>query len=136
MSASILLIDDDPLLVQMLGAIIADLGRIRFATSGEAALRQMAQEAPDLVLLDAEMPGMCGLEVCRTIRSGAHYGDIPVIFVTAHRDEEFEMRGFDAGAVDFIHKPVSAAILRARVRTHARLKQAEDTIRRMGLTIP
>lgn len=136
MTASILLIDDDPLLVQMLGAMLADLGRIRFATGGVAALQQMEREAPDLVLLDAEMPGMNGFEVCRTIRSSAQYDDIPVIFVTAHRDEEFQVRCLDAGAVDFIHKPVSAAILRARVRTHVRLKQAQDTIRRMALTDP
>jgi len=136
MSVSILLVDDDPLLVQMMGAMLGDLGRVRFATSGEAALEQIAAEAPDLVLLDSEMPGMSGLDVCRTIRSNGEYGDIPVIFVTGHRDEEFEVRCLDAGAVDFIHKPVSGPILRARVRTHVRLKQALDTIRRMALTDP
>lgn len=136
MSASILLVDDDPLLVQMMGAMLAELGRVRFATSGEAALRQMAQEVPDLVLLDAEMPGMSGFELCRMIRSCAEYGDIPVIFVTAHQDEGFEVQGFEMGAVDFINKPVSAPVLRARVRTHVRLKRALDTIRRMALTDP
>lgn len=136
MSASILLVDDDPLLVRMMGAMLGDLGRVRFATSGEAALQQMAQDPPDLVLLDAEMPGMSGFEVCRTIRSCGEYDDIPVIFVTAHHDEAFEVHGFDVGAVDFINKPVSGPILRARVRTHVRLKQALDTIRRMALTDP
>lgn len=136
MSASILLVDDDPLLVQMMGAMLADLGRVRFATSGEAALRQMAQEAPDLVLLDAEMPDMNGFEVCRRIRSSAEYEDIPVIFVTAHQDDAIEVQGFESGAVDFINKPVSPAVLRARVRTHVRLKRALDTIRRMALTDP
>lgn len=136
MSASILLVDDDPLLVQLIAAMLSDLGRIRFATSGDAALRLMAQETPDVVLLDAEMPGMSGVEVCRMLRSCGEYDDIPVIFVTAHRDEEFELRCFEAGAVDFIHKPVSAPLLRARVRTHVRLKLALDTIRRMALTDP
>jgi diguanylate cyclase (GGDEF)-like protein len=136
MSASILVVDDDPLLVQMIGAMLGDLGRVRFATSGEAALRMLAQEPPDVVLLDSEMPGMNGFEVCRTIRAGGDHDDIPVIFVTAHRDEEFELRCFEAGAVDFIHKPVNAPILRARVRTQVRLKQALDTIRRMALTDP
>ncbi|WP_296942929.1 two-component system response regulator [uncultured Massilia sp.] len=136
MSASILLVDDDPLLVRMMGVMLGDLGRVRFATSGEAALRQMASELPDVVLLDAEMPGMGGLEVCRAIRACAEYDAVPVIFVTAHRDEEFEARGFDAGAADIVNKPVSAALLRARVRTHVRLKQALETIRRLAPADP
>lgn len=136
MSASILVVDDDPLLVQMIGAMLGDIGRVRFATSGEGALRQMAQAIPDLVLLDAEMPGMSGLDVCRTIRSRAEYDDVPLIFVTAHRDDAFELRGLAAGAADFIHKPVSAPILRARVGTHLRLQQALDAVRRAGTIDP
>lgn len=136
MTASILVVDDDPLLVRMIGSMLGDLGRVRFATSGEVALHLMGQEPPDVVLLDAEMPGMNGFDACRAIRSSSEYEDIPVIFVTAHRDEEFELRCFEAGGVDFIHKPVSAPILRARVGTQVRLKQALDTIRRMALTDP
>lgn len=131
MSASILLVDDDPLLVRMIGAMLGDLGRVRFATGGAAALQLMAQETPDLVLLDAEMPGMGGLEVCAAIRADPGYAGVPVLFVSAHGDEEFARRCLGAGAADLIHKPVCAALLQARVATHLRLKQALDTIRRM-----
>lgn len=131
MSASILLVDDDPLLVRMIGAMLGDFGKVRFATSGAAALHQMAQETPDLVLLDAEMPGMGGLEVCAAIRADPGYAEVPVLFVSAHGEEEFALRCLGAGAADLIHKPVCAALLRARVATHLRLKRALDTIRRM-----
>lgn len=136
MSAAILVVDDDPLLVQLMGAMLGDLGRIRFATSAEAALGQIAAERPDLVLLDAEMPGMGGFELCRTIKSSLEWGEIPVIFVTAHDEQEYEVRCFDMGAADFIRKPVSRTILRARVQTQLRLTQALDTVRRMALTDP
>lgn len=134
MSASILVVDDDPLLVQLMGAMLGDLGRIRFATNGPSALQQLAHDRPDLILLDAQMPGMGGFEVCRAIRSSRDYDGIPVIFVTARHDEEFEVRCFEAGAADFIHKPVSAPVLRARVRSHVRLKRAQDSVRQLALT--
>lgn len=134
MPASILLVDDDPLLVQLMGAMLADLGRVRFATDGEAALRQLGAERPDLILLDVQMPRMDGFAVCRSIKTSGELDDIPIIFVTAESDEDFEVRCFDAGAADFIHKPVSRPILRARVQTQLRLKQALDTVRRMALS--
>lgn len=134
MSVSILVVDDDPALVQVTGAMLSDLGRVRFATSGQAALRQIALERPDIVLLDAEMPEMGGFEVCRRIRASNELDDIPVIFVTMHTDEAFEARCLEAGAVDFLHKPVSRLLMRARVQTHLRLKQALDTVRRMALS--
>lgn len=134
MAASILVVDDDPALVQLMGAMLADLARVRFAMSGEAALRQIALERPDLILLDSEMPRMGGFEVCRTVRSSGELDDIPIIFVTMHSDQHFEARCLEAGAVDFIRKPVSRLLLRARVQTHLRLKHALDTIRRTALT--
>ncbi|SFD14480.1 response regulator [Massilia yuzhufengensis] len=129
MPASILVVDDDPLLVQMIGAMLDRIGRIRFATSGEAALQLMAQEAPDVILLDAHMSGTSGLEVCTAIRSRHGHDDIAILFVTAELDDDFEAQAFAAGATDIVHKPLSAALLRARVATHVRLKQALDSLR-------
>ena len=134
MPASLLLVDDDPKLVQLMGRLLGDLGRIRFATSGEAALRQARAERPDLILLDAEMPGMNGFDTCAALKAEPELSDVPVIFVTSHTDLDHEVLGFSVGAADFIHKPVSEPILRARVTTQLRLKQLSDELRRVAST--
>lgn len=134
MRPSLLLVDDDPTLIQLMGRLLGDLGRIRFATSGEAALRQAHAERPDLILLDAEMPGMNGFDTCVALKAAPDLSDVPVIFVTSHTDLDHEMLGFSVGAADFIHKPVSEHILRARVTAHLRLKQLSDELRRMANT--
>ena len=86
------------------------------------------RRSPDLVLLDIKMPGMDGYEVCRRLKQHATTRDIPVIFVTALGEEEDETRGLDAGAIDYITKPVSPRILRARVRAHLSAKDAQDRL--------
>lgn len=129
MPISLLLVDDDPKLVQLMGKLLADLGRIRFATNGEAALRQARAEPPDLILLDAEMPGMNGFDTCAALKAQPELADVPVIFVTAHTDLDKELRGFQVGAADFVHKPFSEPVLRARVSTHLRVKQLTDELR-------
>lgn len=134
MPASLLLVDDDPKLVQLMGRLLGDLGRIRFATSGEAALRQARAERPDLILLDAEMPGMNGFDTCAALKAEPELSDVPVIFVTSHTDLDHEVLGFSVGAADFIHKPFSEPILRARVTTQLRLKQLSDELRRVAST--
>lgn len=127
---SILVVDDNVHLIAQLGKMLAPLGQIRFATAGKPALEQMRSQPPDLVLLDAEMPDMNGYAVCQAMRADPELEGIPVIFVTAHDDEDAEVRGLAAGAVDFIAKPVKEAILLARVRTHLRLKSLTDELRR------
>ncbi len=127
---SILLVDDNVHLIAMLGKMLAPIGRVQFATSGEDALEQIRRHPPDLVLLDTEMPGMSGYAVCEVLRADAELREIPVIFVTAHDDAEAEVRGLAAGAVDFIAKPVNEAVLLARVSTHLRLKAMTDDLRR------
>jgi diguanylate cyclase (GGDEF)-like protein len=100
------------------------------ATSGAQALQVAAGKQPDIVLLDVVMPGMDGYEVCQRLKAQETTHDIPVIFVTAHDDEEAETRGLDVGAVDFIAKPINPKIVRARVRTHVTLKRQADLLRR------
>ena len=126
---SILLVDDDVAHIRIMGRVLSDLGRIRFATDGEGALRQMQDASPDLVLLDAEMPGMSGYEVCAAMQSDAVLRDVPVIFVTGHSSQAFELDGLAAGAVDFIAKPISAPLLVARAKTQLRLKRLTDELR-------
>ncbi len=131
--AQILIVDDDPIVVQMLGRILGDRAQLRFATDGATALALARERAPDLVLLDAEMPKMSGFQVCEALRDDAALADVPVIFVTAHDDPAFELAGFAIGAVDFIAKPFSAPVVQARVATHLRLKRATDELRRLSM---
>lgn len=117
MLPSLVLVDDDPKLVQLMGRQLGDLGRIRSATRGEAAPRQALAQRPDLMLLDAEMPGMNRFDTCAAIKAGPELNDVPVIFVAAHTDLALAVQGFSVGAADFIHKPFSEPILRARGTT-------------------
>ncbi len=133
---NILIVDDNPGMVQTLAGILLEVGEVRFATNGPAALRSMGQFLPDIILLDAEMPGMDGFEVCTLIRTDPELSDVPVIMVTAHHDAEFELAGFRAGAADFVTKPVSPQLLVARVKTHLRLKNATDEMRRVSKVDP
>lgn len=108
------------------------------ATSGAQALQLCQDQAPDLVLLDVEMPEMDGFEVCRRLKASELTRNIPVIFVTAHTDPAQETQGLEVGAVDFISKPVNPSVLRARARTHLMLKFQSDMLRELvyldGLT--
>ncbi len=125
----LLLVDDQPINIQALHQAFAADHQVLMATRGEQALALCARQAPDLVLLDVEMPEMDGYEVCRRLKADPATQDIPVIFVTSHSDAEAETRGLEAGAVDFITKPINPRIVRARVRTHLTLKAQSDLLR-------
>lgn len=131
---SLLIVDDNPSIIQVIGKMLAGVGHLRFATRGDQALQLMRAALPDLVLLDAEMPGMSGYEVCAAMKADETLADVPVIFVTGHGETESEVRGLEAGAVDFITKPVHQALLLARVRTQLRIKSLTDELRRMATT--
>lgn len=130
----ILLVDDNTALIQVMAKILEGVGQLQFATQGAAALTRMREAVPDLVLLDADMPGMSGHEVCAAMRADPLLADVPVIFVTGHGGAEDELRGLEAGAVDFIAKPVSAPLLLARVRTQLRIKRLTDELRELATT--
>ncbi|QYJ74865.1 HD domain-containing phosphohydrolase [Shewanella sp. FJAT-52076] len=122
----ILVVDDEAANLRVLKQILQDEYQLSFAKSGQEALRLVGQKRPDLILLDIMMPDMTGLDLCKMLKANAQSAAIPVIFVTALSDEADEATGFAAGAVDYITKPVSSAIVRARVRTHLSLVQAEE----------
>ncbi|MDO8605899.1 MAG: diguanylate cyclase [Phaeospirillum sp.] len=128
----LLIIDDETGTIRLLTRILQDFGEIFFATSGEDGLAMVRRDQPDLVLLDAEMPGMSGFDVCAAIKCDPAFADLPILFVTAHSDMESETRALDLGAVDFITKPLSPPIVRARVRTHLTLKQRTDLLHRLA----
>lgn len=122
----ILLVDDEPTNLRVLRTVLNDLYRLLFAKNGQEALQLAAEHQPDLILLDVMMPGMTGFEVCTRLKANSQTQLIPVIFVTALRDEIDETQGFDVGAVDYITKPITPAVVRARVKTHLSLVQAEE----------
>ncbi len=125
----LLVVDDQPINIQALYQTFSADHQVLMATSGEQALALCTSQQPDLVLLDVVMPGMDGFEVCRRLKADDATRDIPVIFVTAQNDDAAETRGLDAGAVDFIFKPINPKIVRARVRTHLTLKAQADLLR-------
>lgn len=122
----LLLVDDEPTNLQVLRQILQDDYRLLFAKDGDKALELAERENPALILLDVMMPGMTGHEVCARLKAQPATSTIPVIFVTALADVEDEARGFEVGAVDYITKPVSPPIVRARVRTHLSLVRVEE----------
>jgi putative two-component system response regulator len=126
---TILIVDDTPDMVAIVERMLRAQYRTRTASSGKQALEMALAETPDLVLLDVMMPGMTGFEVCRELKARPETKDTPVIFLTALDDVKDEKTGFDAGAVDYITKPVSQPILLARVRNHLALKAAADFLR-------
>ena len=122
----ILVVDEEPLNVQVLCEVLADFGQISFATSGAKALELAERERPDLVLLDVMMPEMDGYTVCIEMKARDRTRDIPVIFVTALGMDDDEAKGIELGAIDYITKPFSAPVVRARVRSQLVLKRYRD----------
>ena len=127
---TILVVDDTPENISLMNGLLKDHYRTRIATGGARALKAVLMEPkPDLILLDIMMPDMDGYEVCRRLKADPRSADIPVIFLTAKSEIEDEQSGFDAGAVDYITKPISPPIVMARVKTHLALKLAADFLR-------
>ena len=126
----ILIVDDDPNAIHVLGRMLENVGHVRFAMCGTDALHLTQAAVPDLILLDAEMPGLSGFATCAALKNDPRFVDVPIVFVTAHADESFELAGFDAGAADFITKPIIPRLVLARVTAQLRVKQMADELRR------
>lgn len=124
--ARILVVDDEPVNLRVLKQILQEHYQLMFATNAKQAQELLKKELPDLILLDVMMPDMTGFELCARLKADEKLQKIPVIFVTALKDELDETQGFNVGAVDYITKPLSPAIVRARVKTHLSLVQAEE----------
>src|SRR5271166_3575527 len=137
MSARILVVDDNPLNVKLLAAQLAhDYPVVSTAADGFEALAKIEVEKPDIVLLDVMMPELDGFEACRRIKADPAMAHIPVVMVTALEDVADLVRGFEAGADDFLTKPVNRLALMARVRSQLRQKWQYERILEQSLVDP
>src|ERR1035438_469535 len=132
----ILVVDDTPASLRLATELLTQHGyRVRPAADGALALKSVAAKAPDLILLDVSMPGMDGYEVCRRLKADEKSSRIPIIFISAFGDTRQKVAGFEAGGIDYITKPFEAEEMLARVRTHLRLRQAEEALRNAHNTL-
>lgn len=130
---SVLLVDDSPVNLKILGEALKSRYKIRLATNGRKALEIVnSLSPPDLILLDIIMPDMDGYEVCRQLKSKITSRNIPIIFITSLSDEEDETKGLEIGAVDYVTKPFSLPILKARIKTHLELKRHRDILENLS----
>lgn len=128
----ILIIDDSADTIRLLSSMLKDQGQILFATNGEMGIQLAQLQQPALILLDVEMTGMNGYEVCSALRTDPATKDCAIIIVTAHTGMESEIKALEAGAVDFISKPFNPPVVRARVQTHLRLQQHTAIMRQLA----
>ena len=125
-SGTVLIVDDTETNIDILVEALGNDFDLRVAMDGETALEAVADEPPDLILLDIMMPGMDGYEVCSRLKASPETRDIPIVFLTAMSEEQDEARGLALGAVDYITKPFSPALVKARVRNQLELKRYRD----------
>ncbi len=125
---SILLVDNDRMIVRILNRILHEFTPIRFASSGSEALRLAHESVPDLVLLDVNMPDMNGFDVCKAFKLSPALSQVPVVFITSHQNAEIQAKALELGAADFLSKPPEAPVVLARVRTFQRMKVLSDSL--------
>ncbi|MBN1221141.1 MAG: response regulator [Anaerolineae bacterium] len=126
---SVLVVDDEPIVREMMEGFLAPVGYdVICVESGPEALEQIGNVNPDVILLDVMMPDMSGFELCERLKADKRWQHIPIILVTALSSKDDLVRGFDAGADDFLNKPVDSVELRARVRSLLRVKKQYDEL--------
>jgi PAS domain S-box-containing protein len=126
----ILIIDDSPDIINLLSGLLKHHYKVKTATNGDRGLKiAQSDDSINLILLDVMMPGPSGFEVCEQLKADVKTSDIPIIFLTALSDIEDEQHGLELGAVDYISKPISPAILLARVKNHLKIKAANDILK-------
>ena len=126
-----LIVDDELLNIELAAAFLKEIDNIKvsFAESGQQAIKGIYNRSIDLVLLDINMPGMDGFEVCRLLKSDPKTKDIPIIFLTAQNRIEYITKAFEVGGVDYINKPFNGEELKARVRTQLKLRKVMQELK-------
>jgi diguanylate cyclase (GGDEF)-like protein len=128
----ILIIDDSVDTIRLLSSMLKNQAQILFATTGADGIKLARQHHPQLILLDVEMPEMDGHAVCNALKDDIDTRDCAVIFVTARASMESEVAGLEAGAVDFIAKPLNPPVVRARVSTHLKLQHNSAALQQLA----
>lgn len=129
---NILIVDDARLNIKIMTCILENNYKIFSAASGKEALDIVMSKSIDLILLDVIMPEMDGYEVCKIVKNNQKTRNIPIVFISAMTNIEDETRGLEVGAIDYIFKPVSPPILKARVRNHLELKKCRDILEKQS----
>jgi len=130
----VLITDDEPLIRNYLSVLIDDIAIVETATDGDDALRKISENPPDLVLLDVEMSGRGGYEICEELKADPSTAAIPVIFITGHDDVDDEERGLVIGGADYIKKPLSPGLVKARINNQLRLLKYQRELERLATT--
>jgi PAS domain S-box-containing protein len=135
-SPTILVVDDTLVVLKLLTTMLKEFGyQTEAAASGTMAIQSVHRHIPDLILLDINMPGMSGYEVCRTIKEDARFQEIPIIFLSGLTETINKVEGFSLGAVDFVAKPVDSAELRARIETHLAIHRLQVELQEVNSTL-
>jgi len=121
--ASVLVIEDQPSVQMMLADVLSVDCEVSVAGRGDVALTLACDLQPDIIILDVGLPDMTGFEVCRRLKEDPKTKLIPIIFLTGHNSEEKELRGLEAGGVDYLTKPINVFLLRARLKNHVAQRQ-------------
>lgn len=129
---TVLIIDDSPYVIRLLTALVEGKALVHFAKNGIEGIKMAKKLLPAVILLDIDMPGMNGLDVCRELKSDAETRDSAVLVVTGHNNDAMEIAALEAGAVDFIGKPVNGPIVQARVQTHLTLQMQAAQLRQLA----
>ena len=125
--AKVLIVDDDSNNIRLLVSILSEMFATQVALNAEIALNVLnSGNIPDLILLDIIMPGMSGYDLCRLLKEDKKFSNIPVIFISALNEVSDEAKGLELGAVDYISKPFSAPLVKARINNHLELKKYRD----------
>lgn len=133
---TILIIDDSPEIINLISGLLRTHYKVKSATHGNKGLKIVQSDnSIDLILLDLMMPGMSGFEVCKQLKADPKTREIPVIFLTSLSDIEDEQQGLELGAVDYITKPISPAILLIRVKNHLNFKTTNDLLKQQDKLI-
>jgi diguanylate cyclase (GGDEF)-like protein/PAS domain S-box-containing protein len=120
-SYQILIVDDDKQSLKQIANTVQSLGAVSMSISAEEALVHVQKTLPDLILLDINMPDVDGIELCRQLKAFKHLEQVPIIFITAYEQQSIQIKAFEAGALDYITKPIQKEVLVARITTHLKL---------------
>lgn len=131
--STVLIVDDSPSNIRVMAAVLQERYRVKTAMGGHQCIEMAIKYKPDLILLDIEMPGLSGYQVCEELKSMDETRDIPIIFVTGRDNIEDEEMGLRIGAVDYITKPIRPVILSARADTHVTLKRQQNRLLKMAM---